>query len=102
MENFGTHLQCLTETAGANGHDHKFLEVDAVIGMRTPIQDVHHGDWKCICIYTAHITEKCLIRFQSSCFGHCQRNTEDCICPELTFIRGAVNFEHACINFVLI
>ena len=28
----------------ANGHDHEFLEIDGVIGMRATIDDVHHRD----------------------------------------------------------
>ena len=44
MEDLHTPLQPFAEAGCAHGHDHKFLEVDLVIGMGAHVEDVHHRD----------------------------------------------------------
>ena len=41
MEHFGSHAQRFPEARGAVGHQHEFLEIQAVRGMGTAIDHVH-------------------------------------------------------------
>ncbi len=42
MEDLGAHPQRLAERAGADGHDHELLEVDAVVRVGAAVEHVHH------------------------------------------------------------
>ena len=42
MEDFRAHPHGLREACRADRHDHEFLEVDRIVGMRPAIDDVHH------------------------------------------------------------
>jgi hypothetical protein len=44
VEDLGTHPQALAEALGTHRHDHEFLDVHVVWGVRAAIQDVHHGN----------------------------------------------------------
>ncbi len=42
MKGFGSHAQSLLETHGAYRRNHELLDVDVVVGVLAPVQDVHH------------------------------------------------------------
>ncbi|MCY1213113.1 hypothetical protein D9M72_248750 [compost metagenome] len=42
MEHFRAPAQCLGEAWRANRQDHELLHIDAVVGMRTTVDDIHH------------------------------------------------------------
>ena len=42
VEHFGTAAQGFAEGFGADGHNHKFLDVQAVVGVFAAVDDVHH------------------------------------------------------------
>jgi hypothetical protein len=42
VEDLGTHAHGVAHAFGADRHDHEFLDVDRVVGMRAAIDDVHH------------------------------------------------------------
>ena len=44
VEDFGAGPQRLGERGGADRHHHELLEVDARVGVRAAVQDVHHRD----------------------------------------------------------
>ena len=43
MENLRAHAQRIAESHGPDGHDHEFLDVQVVGGVRAAVDDVHHG-----------------------------------------------------------
>ena len=57
LENFITGPQCLGEGGGAERHDHELLEVDARIGVRAAIQDVHHRDRERVRVVAVQLAE---------------------------------------------
>jgi hypothetical protein len=42
MKHLGAETYRLAQAAGAHRQDHEFLQVNAVVGMRATINDVHH------------------------------------------------------------
>ena len=74
MEDFGPHTQTFTETASSNRTDHKFLESDRGIRMRTAIDNIHHRDRQYICIRPADITVKRQVQIVCCRLGNSQRN----------------------------
>ena len=102
MKNFGTHSDCITKSRSTNRHNHKFLKIDRIIGMRTTIDNIHHRNRQSVGINTTHITIKILTGFLSSSISHSQRNTQNSIGTQIRFIRSSIQFNHSVINRNLI
>ena len=58
MKDFCAHAQSVMEMVGANRHDHEFLNIQRVVGMRTTIHDVHHWCWQQMRMDPAEIAPK--------------------------------------------
>ena len=102
VEDFRTHSDSLTERGSADRHNHEFLEVHAVISMRTAIEDIHHWDRKNSSIATTDIAIEVLACFHSSGLSSSKRDAEDSICAQSAFIFSAVDFNHTGIEFSLV
>ena len=63
VENFHTHPQAFFKGFSANGHNHKFLKINAVVRMRAAVQDVHHGHRQHMRIHAPQIAVKRLAQF---------------------------------------
>ena len=48
MEHFDAPAQRFVKAGSADGHDHEFLHVHGIIGVRAAIEDVHHRDGKSV------------------------------------------------------
>ena len=48
MENFDAPAQGFVKIGRAKGHDHEFLNVHGIIGVRAAVQNIHHGDWESV------------------------------------------------------
>ena len=55
MEDLRAHPQGVAKRFCPYRDDHEFLEIDVVIGMRAPINDVHHWDGQCVCARATEI-----------------------------------------------
>ena len=50
---FDGHAQRISKGAGANRHDHEFLDIHVVVGMLATIENVHHGHRQTLGVETA-------------------------------------------------
>ncbi len=48
VENLDAHAQSFAETCRADGHNHEFLRIHGIIGVRAAVQNVHHRNGKSI------------------------------------------------------
>ena len=55
MKDFGAPAQRVREGFRANGHGHKLLEVDVVVGVGASVDDVHHWNRQDVGIYSTKI-----------------------------------------------
>src|SRR5690625_3733027 len=98
MKNLGAHAQCSTECIGLQRHDHELLHVEIVVGMRTPIDDIHHRNRH------LHGTAATKIPIQRQtaviCSSACHRHTgrQDGIGPYTALVRGAVQLDKNTMN----
>ena len=46
VKDLGTIAQGLPKAGCAHWNDHQLLQIQIVVGMRTTVDDVHHGDWQ--------------------------------------------------------
>ena len=101
VERFGTPTQSFAERRSPHRHNHEFLKIDVAVGMRTTVEDVHHGDGKRVGVYPAHIAVKLLVAFLCGGFGAGQRNAQNGVRTQLTFVGRAVQGKHLGIDGVL-
>jgi hypothetical protein len=74
------------------------LDVDRIVGMLSPIDDVHHGHRQDACRSSADIAKERLTGGLGRCFGNGQRHSEYGVCAKATFVFGAVEFAHGHVN----
>lgn len=102
MEHLSAHAESFAESRSTHWHNHKFLEIDAVISMRTTIEDIHHRNRENSAVATAYIAIEILTGFLSGSLSSSEGDTEDGICAHITFIFSTVDFNHAGIDFCLV
>jgi len=98
----GTHLDGLGERLGADGGDHELLDVDIGVGVRTAVQDVHHGDGQDVGVGTADVLVQRELRLLRGGVGDGQGDTEDGVGPELGLVRGPVELDHGEVDGTLL
>ena len=94
VEDLGTHTKTFTEGRGSDGTDHEFLEGDRSIGVRAPIDDVHHRYGEHVGIRATDVAVEGDVQVLSSSLGYSQRDTEDSICTELALGLGTIEGDH--------
>ena len=83
MEHFGAHTQTFAEGRRTDGADHKFLEGDRCITVRSAVDDVHHRDGHHIRIRAADIAVERHVKVVGCRFGYGERHAEDRVGSEL-------------------
>ncbi len=90
MEDFSADAHRVTDAFRADWHDHEFLEVDRVVGMRAAIDDVHHRNGQQVGVWATDIT----VEWQAGCFGsglgNGERYAEDGVCAEARLVRRTI------------
>ena len=102
VEDLHSPAQPFAETAGTHGHHHEFLEVDLVVGMRAPVEDIHHGNGKHFGIGAADITVKGQRRFFGGGLGHGHTYGQDGIGAQFALVGRAVQLYHHFIDARLV
>ena len=100
--NLGALAQCLAEGRSTDRRDHELLDVDAGIGMRTAVEDVHHRDGQHVSVRAAEVTEERKAGRLGSCLGHGERDAEDRVRAEARLVRGAVEIDHRLVDEALV
>ena len=90
------------EAAGAEGHDHEFLEVDRGVGMRAAVHDVHHRHGQDLGIGPAEVFVKRLTHGGRRGVRRGERDAENGVGAELGFGGGPVEREHGAIDADLV
>ena len=102
MERFRAHAQSFGKFVRPYRHNHEFLRIDRVVGMRAAVNHVHHGDRENTGSHTAQVAvERRHLRFSRSARGS-HRNREDRIRAEFALVRGSVEREHCRIDSGLV
>src|SRR3546814_4364915 len=91
MEYFHSHPKRFAESISAYRHDHKFLKIDFVIGMRATVEDIHQRNRKGIGIHASNIPVKRLMRFLSRRLSHSHGHAQNSISAYLSLIRSPVH-----------
>src|SRR5262249_50590573 len=86
----------------ADGHDHEFLHVDGIVGVRAAIDDVHHRARQHARLRAAEIAIERLANAHSAGFGDGERDTENGVGAEASFVLRAIELDHDTIDAALI
>jgi len=102
MKYLGATADGLDQALAPDRHDHEFLEVDRIVGMRAAVDDVHHWRRQHMRSDASHITiERKPARFRGS-LGNGQADAENAVGPKATLIFGPVELDHYGIDLSLI
>ncbi len=102
MEYFRAHAQSVGESVGAGRHDHEFLEVQRIVGMRAAIDDVHHRHWQDARIDAAQILIERQPRGLPRRLCDRQRHAENGVRPEAALVLGAVEHNQRFVDAALL
>ena len=94
VEDFRTGAQGFVEAVEAGGHDHEFLDVHAVVGVFTAVDDVHHRYGQGV---TGGVVQHGVERFFQASglgMGEGEGDAEDGVCAEVLFEVVAVEVKH--------
>src|SRR5262249_30223631 len=92
VEYFHTPAQRFRERLRTDRHDHELLKIHVVVGVCTPIQDVHHRDWQYLGTYTSQIPVEWELIFGCGCPGDSHRNGKHCVGTETPLVLCTIQF----------
>src|SRR5579859_119920 len=102
MVDFGAPADGFSEGGGADGENHKLLDVGGVLSVLAAVEDVHHGDGQGAGGDTAEIAVEGHIEGNGGGAGNGERRAKDGVGAELAFVGGAVNRDHLLVEGGLI
>ena len=102
MEDFRTVAHGVSHGRRADRHDHEFLDVDRIVGVGAAIDDVHHRARQHPRLHAAEVAIERLRRAVGRGFGDRERDAEDGVGAEASFVFGAVEFDHHRIDAALV
>ncbi len=98
MEHFGAHANGVGDRRRRHRHDHEFLDVDRIVGMRAAIDDVHHRHRQNMRIGVADIAPQRHAGLFGGGLGDGERHAEDGVGAQAAFVLGAVQFDHGTVE----
>ena len=102
MEDFRAATQGFAERCRAHGHNHKFLNIQAVIGMFAAVNHVHHGNGQRHRACAAQVAIQRQACIFGSSAGNGERHGEGGVCAQIAFVFRAVQFQHNLVNIGLL
>ena len=102
MEHFRSHPQTLLETRSTNRTNHKFLESDRSVAVRTAIDDIHHRHRHYIGVRAPDIPIQWNIEIVGCRLCHSKRNPQNRIGPQVRFGFRPIKFQHRIVNGTLV
>ena len=101
VEGLGPIAQGLGEVGRPDGHDHEFLEIDAVVGMFAAVEDVHHGHGQPHGPGAAQVGVQRQFGGRRRRPGDGHRHAQDRIGPQLALGGRAVQVDHQAVDLGL-
>ena len=102
LEGFSAATQRFTERRSADRHNHEFLQVEVVVGMRAAIDDVHHRNGQRYGPHAAEVAVERQTGFLSGSARHGHGDCEHRIGAETALVFRAVQINHQAVNVDLI
>ncbi len=98
VEDLGAAAQRLAEARQARRHDHEFLDVEAVVGVRAAIDDVHHRHRQDDGVVAAEVAVQRQLLALGGGTRVGERHGEDRVRAEARLVVGAVDLAHAAVD----
>ena len=99
---FGSHPQSLAKRGRSDGHDHEFLQIDVIVGVRAAVEDVHHGYRQRVGCGAAEIAIEGEAAKLSGSFSAGQRCAEYGVGTQAGLIGGAIEVDHRLVDLILL
>ena len=101
VEDFRAATQGFAEAVRAHGHNHEFLDVQAVVGVFAAVNHVHHGNGQRHRACAAQVAvqrQACVFRCRT---GHGQGHGQGGVGTQVGFVVGAVQIQHDLVDIGL-
>jgi hypothetical protein len=98
MEDFRAGAQRLAEARRADRHDHAFLEVEAVVGVRATVDHVHHRHRHGHAARAAEVAVQRQTGFFGRCLGHGHRHRQRGVGAETRLVFRAVELDQRAVD----
>ncbi len=98
MKHFGAVADCVGKTRSADRHDHELLQVEAVVGMRAAVDDVHHRHRHRHRTAAAEVAVQRQTGLLGGRFRHRHRHRKQRIGAEPRLVLGAVEFDQRAVE----
>ena len=102
MEDLGTHAHGLDLGLGAHGTNHKLLESNGCVAVRTTVDDIHHGHGQHMSVGAADVAIQGHTEVVSGSVSHSERNAQDGVSAELALGGSAVELDHGHVDGTLV
>ena len=102
MEDLSAHAQGLAPALGAHGHDHELLDVHVVGGVRTAIQNVHHGHGQGLGVHAAQIAVQGQAQALGGCLGAGQGSAQNGVGAQTALVGGTVQLDEELVDVGLV
>ena len=101
VEYLGAHAQGVTEGLGAHGHDHEFLDVEVVRGVRAAVDDVHHRGGQDLGVDAAQVAVKRLPHEDGGRAGACHGGAQHGVGAQVGLVVGVVEVDQGVVDLHL-
>ena len=98
----GAPAQGLGEALGADRQDHELLDVEAVVGVRAAVDDVHQRHRQDVRVRSAEVAEQRQVGGVGGGLGDRERDAEDRVRAELRLVVGAVGLDQLGVDEALV
>ena len=100
VENLRAHPQSFAERGSARGHNHEFLRIHGVGGMRAAVEDVHHGNRQVVALHAAQeLVQRYAQAFRRRLRGS-DGNRQNRVGAQLGFVFRSVRLQHGAVHSV--
>src|SRR3990167_8123460 len=98
MKNFCSPAKSFLKTRRSCGNNHKFLKINGIIGMRSPINNIHQGNGQNMGVSSSNVTIQRHKLFLGSRFCCRKTYSQQGVSSQTFFILCSVKLDEGVIN----
>ncbi len=102
MKDLGGGAKGFAEGGCADGHDHKLLDIESIVGVFATVNDVAHGCGECGGVDTADVAVEWEFESIGGSARGSHRDAEDGVGSEAGLVGGSVEVEHEVVDLALL
>ena len=102
VEHLGAHAQAFGERVRTDRHDHELLDVDGVVSVGAPIDDVHHGHRHQVGVDAADVAVQGLTEGACRRLGYGEADAEQGVGAQVALVVAAIEVDQVMVDADLV